>query len=271
VDWSAVHVLAVDDDPDVREYFSEIAVRLGFSCETASGGEEALELINKKGAYDMYFVDWKMPGLNGIELSRKIKETGDPRSLVVMISAVEWNTVEGEAKQAGVDGFLSKPLFPSGIADCISRSLGTVEQISTVESGGEAIENFEGRKIILAEDVDINREIVLTLLEPTGVTIDCAENGAEAVKLFKNSPGSYSMIFMDVQMPEMDGYEATRLIRAFEAEQPEKDAKRIPIIAMTANVFKEDIEQCLEAGMDGHIGKPLDFNEVMGKLRHYLA
>ena len=120
--------------------------------------------------------------------------------------------------------------------------------------------------MLLAEDVDINREIVVTLLEPTGIEIDCAENGAEAVKRFEQSPESYHMIFMDVQMPEMDGYEATRHIRASEAP----NAATIPIIAMTANVFKEDIEQCLEAGMNDHVGKPLDMNDVMDKLRRYL-
>jgi signal transduction histidine kinase/CheY-like chemotaxis protein len=267
--WSAVRVLAVDDDPDIREYFADIAGRLGFSCQTAAGGEEALALLEKNGAYDVYFVDWKMPGLNGIELSRRIKELGGAKSVVIMISATDWNVVEKDAKQAGVDRFLSKPLFPSGIADCISRSLGAEEQIASarMEGPGADVDHFEGRKILLAEDVDINREIVLTLLESTGLVIDCAENGKQAVDLFAESPESYSMIFMDIQMPEMDGYEATRKIRLSEAP----NAKTIPIIAMTANVFKEDIEQCLEAGMNGHVGKPLDLNDVMEKLRRYLS
>jgi signal transduction histidine kinase/CheY-like chemotaxis protein len=278
VDWSGVRVLAVDDDPDIREYFGDIAVRLGFSCDAAGDGNEALALIDKNGAYDMYFVDWRMPGLDGIELSRRIKEQGKAPSVVIMISSVDWNTVEGEAKEAGVDSFLSKPLFPSGIADAISRCLGANEQAAAPEDAGAVTERFEGRKILLAEDVDINREIVLTLLEPTGLGIDCAENGREALRLFKEAPDGYGMIFMDVQMPEMDGYEATRQIRAFEAGlRPASKAaeggdghKPVPIIAMTANVFKEDIEQCLEAGMNGHVGKPLDLNDVMEKLREYL-
>ena len=124
---------------------------------------------------------------------------------------------------------------------------------------------FKDMRIILAEDVDINREIMLSLLEPTSLTIDCAENGAKAVKLYKQSPDGYDMIFMDLQMPEVDGLEATRQIRAFESGR----AKRIPIIAMTANVFKEDVEMCMEAGMNGHLGKPLNFNEVLAKLRFY--
>jgi CheY-like chemotaxis protein len=119
---------------------------------------------------------------------------------------------------------------------------------------------------LLAEDVAINREIVLTLLEPTGVSIDCAENGAEAVRMYGETPGRYDMMFMDVQMPELDGYEATRRIRALDAP----GAKEIPIVAMTANVFREDVEKCLGAGMNDHVGKPLDFDEVLDRLRKYL-
>jgi signal transduction histidine kinase len=133
--------------------------------------------------------------------------------------------------------------------------------------GGEAAgDNFAGFRILLAEDVEINREIVLALLEPTSISIECAENGAMAVRIFNASPNAFDMIFMDIQMPEMDGYEATRVIRASGAA----NAKNIPIIAMTANVFKEDVERCMEAGMNAHVGKPLDFEEVLGLLRTYL-
>ena len=118
-----------------------------------------------------------------------------------------------------------------------------------------------------SEDVEINREIVLTLLEPTNLTIDCVENGARAVRQYTDNPGYYDMIFMDVQMPEMDGYEATHQIRLL--DRPE--AKTVPIVAMTANVYKEDIEKCLEAGMNGHVGKPLDIDEVISTLNHYLS
>ena len=125
---------------------------------------------------------------------------------------------------------------------------------------------FEGRRILLTEDVAINREIVLALLEPTLLEIDCAENGAEAVRLFSDSPDKYNIIFMDIQMPVMDGYDATRTIRALNTER----AATVPIIAMTANVFKEDIDKCMEAGMNDHIGKPIDINEVMGMLHKYM-
>jgi CheY-like chemotaxis protein len=132
--------------------------------------------------------------------------------------------------------------------------------------GTDEADCFKGRRILLAEDIEINREIVLTLLEPTALDIDVAENGAEAVRMFGEAPARYDMIFMDVQMPEMDGYEATRRIRALDAPR----AKEIPIVAMTANVFREDIEKCIESGMNGHVGKPLNTAEVMARLREYL-
>jgi CheY-like chemotaxis protein len=182
-----------------------------------------------------------------------------------MISATEWNVIEAEATDAGVDKFLAKPIFPSAVADCINECLG----ISGMPAPARAVDrqiSFKGRRIILAEDIEINREIVLALLEPTELAIDCAENGAEAFRLFSDAPDRYDMIFMDIQMPEMDGYEATRRIRALGTPK----AREIPIVAMTANVFREDVEKCMAAGMNDHVGKPLDLDEVLGKLRAYL-
>jgi CheY-like chemotaxis protein len=140
---------------------------------------------------------------------------------------------------------------------------------STVKDQGDTFDfsdDYTGCALLLAEDVEINREIVLALLEPMNLTIDCAENGAAAVRLFSEEPNKYDLIFMDLQMPEMDGLEATRRIRLMEVPR----AKDIPIVAMTANVFREDIEQCLEAGMNGHIGKPIDLNDVLDTLGRYL-
>ncbi|MDR2053017.1 MAG: response regulator [Treponema sp.] len=284
-----LRVLAVDDDPDIRDYFEDIALRFGFTCDTAASGEEALEKTGRDAPYNICFVDWKLPGINGVELARRIKEPafsaeskqdgaesppGQLFPIVILISATDWNVIEAEARSAGVNKFLPKPLFPSSIMDCINECLGRARRRPAEKTEPDKNDDFSGYRILLAEDVEINREIVLALLEPTQLAIDCAENGAEAVRLYSENPEAYRMIFMDIQMPGMDGYEATRRIRAFEKDRREKMApefpRGIPIIAMTANVFREDIEKCLECGMNDHIGKPLDFDEVLEKLRRFL-
>jgi signal transduction histidine kinase/CheY-like chemotaxis protein len=265
VNWKNIRILAVDDDPDVRSYFMDIAQQFDLRCDIAVDGNEALALIEQKGPYDVYFVDWKMPGMDGLELSRRVTGRNSETSVVIMISAAEWNGVMDEAKQAGVDKFLSKPLFPSTITDCINECLGA-ESAFEEQQGPEPADNFAGRHLLLAEDIEINREIVLALLEPTAVSVDIAENGLEAVEKYGADPEKYDIILMDIQMPEMDGYEATRRIRALDHGR----AKEVPIIAMTANVFREDVERCLDAGMNDHLGKPLVFEEVLKKLRFYL-
>jgi CheY-like chemotaxis protein len=225
--------------------------------------KEALAKIRQKGGpHSLYIVDWNMPEMGGIALSRLIKKEHAESSIVVMLSSMERMAVETEAKAAGVSDFLQKPLFLSAIADCMNNFLAKKKEVP----GEDEIHNFEGCHILLAEDIEINQEIVIALLEPTGLEIDCAENGAEAVKLFTENPSRYHMIFMDLQMPEVDGLEATRRIRALDIPY----AKNIPIIAMTANVFREDIENCLAAGMNDHLGKPLNVDEVLIKLQEFL-
>jgi signal transduction histidine kinase/DNA-binding response OmpR family regulator len=260
-----VRIMTVDDDPDILTYFLEIAQNFGIMCDVAISGEKALQLVDQKGGYHIYFIDWKMPGMDGIKLAHEIKSRVKEQSIVIMISAVEWSAVADEAKAAGVDKFLSKPLFPSTIAEVINECLG-VDKRQVERSQAEDIAGiFTGKRILLVEDVEINREIVQSLLEPTKLEIDCAENGVEAVRMFVDDPYKYDMIFMDIQMPEMDGYEATKRIRALDIPA----AKTIPIVAMTANVFREDIDRCLEAGMNSHVGKPINFEEVLGKLLSY--
>ena len=263
-DLSKVRIMAVDDDPSVLQYFAEVARQIGISCDTALSGEDALRHIEENGDNYIYFIDWRLPGIDGVTLASKLKANSpDPdKVFVVMMSAGEWKAVEEEAKKAGVNKFLSKPLFASDIEETLNECLGCDQKDSRVDS--EDI--FAGQCILLAEDVEINREIVQTLLEPTLLSIDFAENGVEAVRMFSEAPEKYAMIFMDVQMPEMDGYEATRTIRSLDVP----GAKTIPIIAMTANVFREDVEKCFDAGMNDHIGKPLVMNEILKKLRNYL-
>jgi len=269
-----VRIMAVDDDPDILSYFLEIAQSFGIKCDTAKSGEEALELINKKDGYNIYFIDWRMPSMDGIQLAHEIRSRRHENSIVTMISAAEWIDVAEDAKAAGVDKFLSKPLFPSTVAEIINECFGVDERQIEKAKAADTENVFAGRRLLLVEDIEINREIVQTLLEPTKLKIDCAENGAEAVRMFAESPDKYDIIFMDIQMPVMDGYDATQRIRALEAEKvtasQNSTVRRVPIIAMTANVFKEDIDKCLEAGMDSHVGKPLDFEEVMTRLHLFL-
>ncbi len=265
VDWSKLRILVVDDSLDQLDYFRNIAARLGIGgLQTAQSGEEACLLIEQEPPFDLYFVDWKMPGMNGMELTRRIKALGK-QSVVIMISAAEWGRIEEEAQQAGVDKFLAKPIFASSVADCISEYAGStmlLQQDQEDDSNG----CYAGHCILLAEDVEINQEIVIALFEHTGLLIECARTGLEALEMFEAGINRYEIIFMDIHMPEMDGYEATRRIRKLTHSR----ASEIPIIAMTANVFREDIEKCLEAGMDAHVGKPLNFDEVNNILRRYL-
>ncbi len=258
-------LLAVDDDAVILEFFREAAGQIGIACDTASSGAEAIARIEETGAYNIYFIDWSMPEMDGVELARHIRARDEPDAVVIMISASDWSVIQNDARAAGVSMFLSKPLFVSSIAACIDECLGFSMKEEEPSETEEDV-SFEGHSILLAEDVEINREIVIALLEPTRLNIDCAFNGAEAVNMFVASPHKYEMIFMDVQMPEMDGFTATQTIRASGLPR----AAEIPIVAMTANVFREDIEKCMESGMTGHIGKPLDMDEVTAILKKYL-
>jgi signal transduction histidine kinase/DNA-binding response OmpR family regulator len=266
-----MRVIAVDDEADTREYFRELFGQIGINCGTAADGFQAYKAVEESGPYDIYFVDWHMPGMDGIELTRKIKahDKGRP-SVVVMTSSEDWAAIKDTAIEAGVSKFLPKPLFSSEVIECVSECLG----IGGGPGGGAVGEGlkidtygrFAGKKLLVVEDVEINREIVIALLEDTGVSIDCAGNGLEAVEMITASPDKYDLVLMDVQMPQMDGFEATRRIRALTAGR----LKKLPIIAMTAHVFKSDIEECLNSGMDDHIGKPIDIDLVLQKLGKYL-
>ena len=270
VQWSNLKILVVDDAPEVREYFLNFARTVALHCEVAADGYEACRLVEKKGAgyFNIVFADWKMPGMDGIELTRILRSRYDPEVVVFMISATQWSDIEQEARATGVDRFIPKPLFYSFIVDCINECLGHERAIADCTAPGDNNEGcFSGYRVLLVEDIEINREIVLSLLDDTGLVLDCAENGLEACKAFEANPALYDLILMDIHMPEMDGYEATRRIRS--SGLPE--ALEIPIIAMTANVFREDIEKCLAAGMDGHVGKPINLDEILATLKRYVS
>jgi signal transduction histidine kinase/DNA-binding response OmpR family regulator len=291
-----LRILAVDDSVETRDYFIHVMSALRLPCDVASGGTEALEMIAASAGrpYNIFFVDWQMPGMNGIDLTRQIKKINGEGSIVIMISVNDWNAIEQEAVAAGVDHFVPKPLFPSPLVDVINSCLDHTIKKPAPEAGMPAQKyDFCGRTILIAEDIEINRDIMEALLEETKVRIEFAQNGKIAVSKFTENPGAYDLILMDIQMPEMDGYEATRAIRAFEAEHSQtprlsestkdnalefakqtprlsESLKGIPIIAMTANVFREDIEQCLAAGMSDHVGKPVEADILLKKMRKFL-
>ena len=260
---SYLRIIAIDDDIKVCRFIMDAATAFGVNCDTATCVGDVFNMLDQNITHDIYFIDWFMPDMNGIELTKNIKRCGG-KSVVAMATDSEWGVIAEDALKAGVERFLPKPLFLSDIADCINECIGI--SAFTEKAQKDPSDVFTDRCLLLAEDVEINREIVLALLEPTGITVDCAVNGAEAVRMFRENPGRYDIIFMDMQMPEMDGLEATQHIRELE----DQNAKAVPIIAMTANVFKEDVEKCLAVGMNDHVGKPLDFDVVLDKLRSYL-
>jgi|GEM_PF-1095406 len=267
VNWENVRILAVDDIPETREQFQNILNNLDIKCDVASDGVEARNIIEENGGYDIYFIDWVMPRMDGIELTRQIKSKSldnGRESVVIMITAMDWEQIKDEAVSAGVDKHLLKPLLNSTIIDCINECIGKAHVSS--DDSEYTLGEFTGKRLLVAEDMEINREIIISLLDGTGIEIDCAENGQEALDMVKSSKKGYDIVFMDVQMPKMDGYEATRAIRAL---PPIKNG-RLPIIAMTANAFKSDIDDSVAAGMDEHLRKPIDFEMVLKVLRKYL-
>ena len=264
-----LRVLVVDDAQDVREYFSSVLESFSQICETAATGREALDKIESQlsrgNPYDIYFIDWSMPGMDGIETVRKIRELISENAIVVMISAADWSEIEPQAKLIGVSDFLSKPIMPSTIYDTLAS---LTQQSLAQNSDGQKRENIDWRTktVLLAEDIEVNREIVCSLLQETGLNIVTAANGQEAVNIFVSEPEKYDMILMDVQMPVMDGLSATRAIRSLSLDR----GRQIPIIAMTAHAFKEDQEMSLAAGMNGHISKPIELDILFDTLSCYL-
>ncbi|MCL2058167.1 MAG: response regulator [Oscillospiraceae bacterium] len=265
-DLGGMRILVIDDDPEILAYFQKTTREYNIICDVAASGEGALNLVEDEIAYSVYFIDWDLPDFDARELTGFIKGIDSyGSSTVIMLLDAEWSEMEDEARGAGVDDFLSKPLLPSAIIQSICDSIDVGQDLPD-EQKRDISGAFADCSVLLAEDVEINREIVAALLEPTQISIDYAINGAEAVSMFAGAPDKYDLIIMDIQMPETDGYEATRQIRALDAPR----AKTIPIVAMTANVFSEDIAKCKAAGMNDHIGKPLELSKVQEMLVKYL-
>ena len=259
--FDKMDVLIVDDDEVLLETAVDTLESLGLVTEQASNGLEALGMIKHREQtgknYDIVIIDLKMPDVDGIETIRRIRSEVKSNVPILLISAYSWSDVEQEAKEAGVNGFLSKPLFRSTLYDRISEILGTETKSSEPEND---YSDLEGMNILVAEDNDINWEIISTLLSMYGITTERAENGRVCLEKIKSAAqGQYSLIFMDIQMPEMNGLDATKAIRALD----DPWASSIPIVAMTADAFSENVTECLKAGMNGHLAKPIDIKLVI--------
>lgn len=259
-----IKVLVVDDDEILLKTAEDTLKSLDAQTFIANSGKEALEMIknNKEDQYKVVIVDWKMPDMDGLEVASKIKEIGGGNIPIILISAYDWSEIEKEAKDSGIDGFIFKPLFRSKIYQKIVGLLNSGEA-KDVQANEDTL--FEDTNILVVEDNDINYEIISTLLDMHGIICERAENGKIALeKMEENGENkTYDLIFMDIQMPVMNGLDATRAIRKLNFEY----AKNVPIIAMTADAFSENIAECLNAGMNGHLAKPIDINLVLAEIK----
>ena len=247
-------VLVIDDDPIALEHAQIVLGQIGVSCETALSGAEALEMVKVRHArradYDLLLVDWKMPEMDGVETTRQIRAIVGHNTPIIILTSYNWDDVADEAREAGVDTFVAKPLFAGSVMDEFREAFKRKND-NLVRSAAE----LEGRHILLAEDVAVNAEIMVMVLNMRGMEVDVAENGRIAVEKYQSHPEMYyDAILMDMRMPEMDGLEATRKIRA----TGRRDATTIPIIALTANAFDEDVQRSLQAGLDAHLSKPVE-------------
>ncbi len=267
IDPQAMRVLVVDDDKIAAEHARTVLDEVGIHADTCNSGEEALRMIEiqhtKHKPYNLVLMDWNMPGMNGLEASAEIRKQFDSETTVVVLTAYNWDDIQEEAHRVGVDSFLPKPLFASNVIEEFER-IARRNNMDMFKEKKRA--DLLGRRVLLAEDMEINAEIMMDVLEMEGIETDHAENGRIAVEMFENSDvGAYSAILMDVRMPEMDGLEATAAIRAL--DRP--DARRVPIIALTANAFDEDVQRSLQAGMNAHLTKPVEpssLYQVLGEL-----
>ncbi len=261
--------LVVDDDMVCCQSVSKMLRQIGMRAEWALSGREAIarttEAVEMADPFEVYIVDWSMPELSGIETVRQIRQIVGNDSPIILMSAYDWSDIEQEARRAGVTGFISKPLFASDLHHTLERSLGrAADDVPVKESALQQEAGFSGKRILLVEDNELNREIATEILQEAGFLVECAENGRQACDMVAQSePGYYNLILMDIQMPIMDGYAATRAIRAME----DPHLSSIPIFAMTANAFEEDREKAIETGMNGHLAKPIDLDKMMELLK----
>ncbi len=262
--------LVVDDDFNTCDSVTKMLVKVGMRAEWTLSGKEAVlrarQSIEMSDAYHAYIIDWRLPDMNGIEVTRQIRSLNNDTPIIIL-TAYDWADIEVEAKAAGVTAFCSKPMFMSDLRETLMNAIGQTQTDAAQELLPKKSTNFKGRHILLVEDNELNREIAQEILCEYGFRVDTAENGAVAVeKVSTAAPGSYDLVLMDVQMPIMDGYTATRQIRAL----GDPALAKIPILAMTANAFDEDRHNALESGMTGFLSKPIVIGDLVQELRKIL-
>ena len=262
--------LVVDDDFNTCDSVTKMLVKVGMRSEWTLSGKEAVlrarQSMELGDAFHAYIIDWRLPDMNGIEVTRQIRSLGDDTPIIIL-TAYDWSDIEVEARAAGVTAFCAKPLFMSDIRETLMAAIGQKQAEAEHPILPAAGSDFRGRHILLVEDNELNSEIAVEILNEYGFLVDTAENGAEAVEKVQHSkPGDYDLVLMDVQMPVMNGYEATKQIRALENPA----LAGITILAMTANAFDEDRKEALECGMDGFLSKPIIMEELIGTLQKNL-
>ena len=265
-----LRVMVVDDEQSALEYASMLLRKLGVRFDTAISGHVALDkarqALDAGEPYDLFLVDWLMPDMDGAATVRALRQLVGDKPSVVVITGFDQSAIEAEARDVAISRMLTKPLFQSTLVDLLGETTGKQAIIHANEDAPAP--DLTGRRVLLAEDNELNREIALELLGQMGLETDAAENGQEAVEKFTQSePGHYQLILMDIQMPVMDGHDAARAIRASQ----HSDAKTIPIIAMTANAFPEDVSAALASGMNSHLAKPIDIQVMHKVINHFLA
>ena len=266
-----MRVLVVDDDNDTCEHAAVLLKGMGVNVDWALNGFEAIEKVRSAceddgRCYDVCFIDWCMPELDGIETARRMRSYVGPDVLIIIISAYDWSGIEEQAKAAGVNAFIAKPFFASNLYNTL-LTVSRKPELGFSAVGNKETYDFGGKKVLLVEDNELNMEIASELLKFVNLQVEHAENGKVAVNIFRNSKEKeYALIFMDIQMPLMNGYDAARCIRS--SEHPA--AGTIPIIAMTANAFNDDVQAAFDAGMNGHLAKPIDVEVLYKTIARYI-
>ena len=266
-----LEILVADDDRDACIATCEILDGIGMDASWVQSGEEAIEKVvdayERNEEYAAIILDWKMPGKNGVETAREIREKVGDDVPIIILSAYDWSEIEQEARDAGVDAFIEKPLFRSRLINVLKALVETGSDVKKISIDSFQEEDYSGKRVLLVEDNELNREIAAELLESIGINVEMAFDGQQAVDVLKEKPENYyDLIFMDIQMPVMNGYEAARAIR----ESGREDLEKIPIVAMSADAFSDDIRKSKEAGMDDHVAKPVEFDKLSAALEKWL-